>query len=319
MNTLQSSTKMRFVGFIRCQKLTSSILSLLILALLIPSSTNAQEEEEKKKKVVCSTTQVADFARNVVGDRWEVFCVLSSAEDPHTYEVRLTDSELVAEADLCLQNGWNLEGHGWMEKLAQQSNKPIRSCVEGVEPLEFDEDGKTVNDPHAWLAPANAKIYVDNIVEAVSEIDPDNAEEYQARAQLYIIQLKALDNWINRQLATLPANQRVLVTHHDAFGYFCKRYDFKAASPIGWTTGEMSDLGLGQRKAVVDQIRDLGVKAIFVESTINEEVIQGIAKEAGAKVGGKLYSDAMGETDSAGETYLGMMRENVLTIISALR
>ena len=301
------------------KKFASAILAILLLAVLIPASGIAQDGDAPRKKVVCSTTQVADFTRNVVGDRWEVICVLSSAEDPHTYEVRLSDSELVAEADLCLQNGWNLEGHGWMEKLAQQSNKPIRSCVEGVAPLEFTENGETVNDPHAWLDPANAAIYVNNIVEAVSEIDPEHADEYAARGQLYKIQLVALNNWINRQFATLAANQRVLITHHDAFEYFCKRYQFEAASPIGINTGEMADLGIGKRKAIVDQIRDLGVKAIFIESTINEEVIQGIAREAGAQVGGKLYSDAMGETGSAGETYLGMMRENVLTIVNALK
>lgn len=313
------SPEMPFFQLFLSKKLSVSILAVLLLAVLTPANGIAQEGEAQKKKVVCSTTQVADFTRNVVGDRWEVVCVLSSAEDPHTYEVRLSDSELVAEADLCLQNGWNLEGHGWMEKLAEQSNKPIRSCVDGVAPLEFSENGETVNDPHAWLDPANAAIYVDNIVVAVSEIDPEHSDEYAARGQLYKIQLVALNNWINRQFATLAANQRVLITHHDAFGYFCKRYQFQSASPIGWTTGEMSDLGIGKRKAVVDQIRELGVKAIFIESTINEEVVQGIAKEAGTKIGGKLYSDAMGETDSAGETYLGMMRENVLTIVNALK
>lgn len=302
----------------RCQKFTCIALLILFLVFLLSPNAHGQDEAEKKT-AVCSTTQVADFTRNIVGDRWNVVCILSAGEDPHTYPGRLSDAKLVATADLCLQNGWNLEGHGWMEKLAVQAGKPIRSCVDGIEPLELEEDGETVKDPHAWLDPANAATYVNNILAGVSEVDPEHAEEYAARAELYKIQLVALNNWINRQLVTLPANQRVLITHHDAFGYFCNRYQFKSASPVGWTTGEMSDLGVGRRKAIVDQIRDLGVKAIFVESTVNEEVIAGIAKEAGAVVGGKLYSDAMGEPGSAGETYIGMMRENILKIVQSLK
>lgn len=296
-----------------------SKLIFIICLLVTCFSTGTNSFGQEKKVVVCSTTQVADFTRNVVGDRWEVICVLAAGEDPHTYETGSDDAANVARADLCLDNGWNLEGHHWMRRLAENSGKPIQSCVERVRPLELQEEDSVVKDPHAWFNPANAAIYVDNIVKAVSQVDPDHADEYQARALLYKTQLVALDNWINRQLATLPANQRVLITHHDAFGYFCQRYRFKSISPFGWTTAELTDLGVTQRKAVIDQIRESAVKAIFVETTINEELLQGIARDSGVKIGGKLYSDAMGAEGSAGETYLGMMRENVLTMVQALK
>ncbi len=306
---------------VRKDNATSILLSLLAFAWVSCSNQLApsQEPSVEKKVVVCSTTQVADFTRNVVGDRWDVICVLAPAEDPHTYETGPDDAADVSSSDLCLDNGWNLEGRDWMRGMAEEAGKPIHSCIEGVNALELEDHEVTIKDPHAWFSPANAAIYIDNIVKAVSSVDPDHAMEYEARAMLYKTQLVALDNWIQRQLSILPSNQRVLISHHDAFGYFCNRYQFKSFSPFGWTTAELTDLGVDQRQKVVESIRDYAVKAIFVETTIDEKTIRLIAREAGVVIGGKLYSDAMGTKDSAGETYIGMMRENVLTIVQSLK
>ncbi|MDB4778208.1 zinc ABC transporter substrate-binding protein [bacterium] len=306
---------------VRIDQTTTILLSLLAFAWVscLNQYASSQEPAGEKKVVVCSTTQVADFTRNVVGDRWKVICVLAPAEDPHTYETLPEDAANVTNADLCLDNGWNLEGRDWMRGMADAAGKPIHSCIEGVQALELQDHDQTIKDPHAWFSPANAAIYIDNIVKAVSSVDPDNAMEYKARAMLYKTQLVALDNWIQRQLSTLPSNQRVLISHHDAFGYFCARYQFKSFSPFGWTTAELTDLGVDQRQKVVESIRDLAVKAIFVETTIDEKTIKLVAREAGVVIGGKLYSDAMGTKNSAGETYIGMMRENVLTIVQSLK
>ena len=293
------------------------ILLTLLVLFLFGSTTLAQTD---KKVVVCSTTQVADFARNVVGDRWVVHGVLAAGEDPHTYETGADDSRAVANADLCLDNGWHLEGNDWMRRLADLCGTPVVSCIDGIEPLELEEDdGTMINDPHAWFSPANAATYVDNICSAVCELDPDHAEEFKARAELYKIQLVALERWIQRQLAQIPGNQRILVTHHDAFGYFCTQYGFQAFSPQGWTTSELIDVTITDKKAIVDKIRELGVRSIFVETTINRELLDEIARDAGVQVGGKLYSDAMGAEGNAAETYIGMMRENVLTLVRSLK
>ena len=296
----------------------SWMLAVFCISIVFSCSASANEE---KLVVVCSTTQTADFARQIVGDRWEVQCVLGPGEDPHTYEVGTDDVALVARADLCLQNGWNLEGHGWMKDLAETAGKPIVSCIEGVKPLDLNlkEGGQTVKDPHAWFDPKNAVIYVNNITEAVCKIDPDGADGYRERSDLYTRQLRLLSGWIKKSISDIPANQRVLITHHDAFGYFCNAFEFKPVSPVGWTTGEFAEVTLGARKGIIDQIRDSGVNAVFIETSTNEQLIEEIARDAGVKVGGKLYSDAMGPEDSAGETYIGMMRENVLTIKQALR
>lgn len=284
-----------------------------------PVVTVAQEGDSKKLVVVCSTTQIADFTRNIVGDRWEVICVLAPGEDPHTYEVGNDDLLSVKQADLCLENGWNLEGHAWMTNLATTAGKPIATCVTGVEPLKIDMDGESVNDPHAWFSTANAMIYVANIKNAVSKIDPENSSEYEARAALYLIQIRSLNHWISEQVNAIPKARRILVTHHDAFGYFSQAYGFQAISPVGWTTGEMAGVAVDQKQKIVNQIRELGVKSIFVETSTNRELLDDIARETGISVGGELYSDAMGEADSAGETYIGMMRENVLTIVKHLK
>ncbi|MDG1875156.1 MAG: zinc ABC transporter substrate-binding protein [Mariniblastus sp.] len=296
------------------------IWSLAVLLTSLCTSSFAQTENEQTKRViVCSTTQIADFTRQIVGDRWEVVCVLAPGEDPHTYEVGADDSFSVQRADLCIENGWNLEGHGWMANLARDASKPIVTCVDNIEPLKINEESAPVNDPHAWFDTKNASTYVINIRNAISKLDPEHAEEYAARTELYLIQLRALNHWIQQQVNAIPKARRILVTHHDAFGYFGKAYGFKAISPVGWTTGELSGVSVGARQEIVKQIRDLGVKSIFVETSINRETLDGIARETGISIGGELYSDAMGARGTAGETYIGMMRENVLTIVNHLK
>ncbi len=294
------------------------LLSVITLfGIFMPSALIAQDQS--KKVLVCSTTQVADFAQNIVGDRWEVVCVLGPAEDPHTYEVGADDGVAVSRADLCAENGWNLEGHDWMNNLATSAGKPIVTCVEGVEPLKTAGNGAYVYDPHAWFNPKNAIIYVNNICDAVCQIDPEHADEYRARQELYIRQLNLLNGWVLKTVNEIPVNQRLLVTHHDAFGYFCEAFNFKSVSPLGWTTAELTEVTPEQRQNVVTQIRESGVKAIFVETSINRQLVEGISRDAGVAIGGELYSDAMGSTGSAGETYIGMIRENVLTIVQALK
>lgn len=272
-------------------------------------------------RLVASTTQAADLARQIVGDRCEVVCILKAGVNPHVYQPVPGDSRLVESADLCIQNGLHLEGKNWMASLARDNgDKPLVTATDGVQPLDLEYEGETIKDPHAWFDPRNAALYVNNIVKALVELDPAAAGEYRARADLYLRQLGVLDAWIERQVSRIPPERRILVTSHDAFNYLAARYGFKVRSPVGWSTG--SEIGGGmtpdRRRTVVASIREFRVPAIFVETSVNPKMIRQIAEEAGVAVGGELYSDAMGEEDSAGETYVGMMRENVLTIVHAL-
>lgn len=277
---------------------------------------------QEKKVIVCSTTQTADFARQIVGDRWQVKSILASGQDPHLYEIRPGDAAVVAKADLCIENGWHLEGKDWMRTLAGRAGKPLVTAVTGVEPLDLEDDGKKFHDPHAWFSPKNAAIFVRNIAHAVSELDPAHEKEYRARAELYLSQLRTLHLWAAQQINQIPVEQRILVTSHDAFNYFCREYGFQSAAPAGWSTaGEEAGGGVTseRRRAATESIRKFGVKAIFVETSVNPELIREIAADAGVEVGGQLYSDSMGAPGTAGETYLGMMRENILTIVEALK
>lgn len=295
---------------------------LLVFALgVLATPLAAQEKPTEKKIVVCSTTQVADFARQVVGEHWEVKCILAPGQDPHLYPVTSKDARLIASADLCLENGWHLEGKDWMRTLASDAGKDIVTCTRGIKPYELEEKGNTFHDPHAWFTPKNATVYVRNILYAVSKKDPSHKKEYEARAELYLEQLRALHIWTVRQVSAIPANRRILVTSHDAFNYFCREYGFDAKAPAGWSTG--AEIGGGittdRKRETIESIRRFGVKAIFIETSVRPTLIEEIAKEAGVKVGGKLYSDSMGMKGTLGETYLGMMRENVLTIVQALK
>jgi len=295
------------------------ILAGLVLAMTVGGARAADDAE--RLRLVCSTTQVTDFVRQVVGDRCEVHGILAPGADPHLYETKPGDAQLVAKADLCFDNGLHLEGKDWMRVLAETAGKRVVTCTEGIQPLEMKDGGESYHDPHAWFSITNAATYVNNILRAMIEIDPEGKDEYTARARLYLDQLRALHLWVQREVAAIPPSKRILVTSHDAFQYFCAEHGFKSAAPVGWSTGEEIGAGLtpAKRKATVDSIRGFGVKAIFVETSVNPKLIREIASEAGVSIGGELYSDSMGTPGSAGETYIGMMRENVLTIVRALK
>ncbi len=299
---------------------------LLWLGCFVPMAT-AQEEGEigQPRIAVCSTTQVADFARQVVGDRWKVISILAPGQDPHLYQTTPRDVEIVSRADVCLENGLHLEGNDWMRLLAEDAGKPLITCAAGVAPLqiEVEKEGETLQipDPHSWFTPQNGAVYVRNIYRGIAQLDPDHEQEYLARTELYLGQLRALHTWILKEVNAIARPRRILVTSHDAFGYFCQQYGFRSAAPTGWSTGQEIGGGLtpARRQQAVDSIRQFGVKAIFVETSVNPKLIREIAKEAGVRIGGRLYSDSMGTAGSAGETYIGMMRENVLTIVAALK
>jgi manganese/iron transport system substrate-binding protein len=234
---------------------------------------------------------------------------------------------MVLGSDLCLENGLHLEGKSWMATLAKDAGKPLVTTTDGIQPLTISDGGESIPDPHAWFSPRNVAVYTNNIVRAISALDPDNKSEYEARAKLFLQQLRVLDAWIREQVSQIPTQKRILVTTHDAFNYFCTEFRFNAKNnylsiaPVGWSTG--AEVGAGmtpeRRRLVVQSIKESGAPAIFVETSVNPKQIREIAKETGVAIGGELYSDSMGPEGSAGETYIGMMRENVLLIVNALR
>lgn len=300
---------------------------LIICFSLALTGSAIGKNDKAPVKVVTSTTQIADFARQIMGDRAEVVSVLAPGADPHTYQPTPDDVQLVLQADICIENGMHLEGKSWMATLAKDAEKPLITATTGLQPLEIGEGDQKILDPHAWFSPRNVALYVNNIARGMAVYYPDHKTEFQARAKLYLQQLRVLDAWVREQVNIIPPQRRILVTTHDAFNYFCREYkfnannDFLSIAPVGWSTG--AEVGAGitpeRRRMVVKSIKEAGAPAIFVETTINPKQIREIARETGVKIGGELYSDSMGPEGSAGETYIGMMRENVLLIVNALK
>jgi manganese/iron transport system substrate-binding protein len=298
------------------------IFYFLVILLVASFSVFAQAEKAKKPLIVCSLPQLADFARQIVGDDCEVKSVVAPGVDPHEYQPRPTDAELIKSADLCVENGLYMEGSGssdWMETLAKNAGKPLVICTNGLNPLELTEEGKKISDPHAFHSPKAAALYVNNILKGVSRLLPDKKKDFEARADLYLQELKALDGWIRKQVASIPPSERVLVTNHDAFGYYCNEFGFKIDALLGWNAVEQNGMNPESRAKVVDFIKKSHVKAIFVETTLNPKTMDEIGKDAGVRIGGTLCSDTTGPAGSAAGTYIGMMRENTLTIVDALK
>ncbi|WP_462270581.1 metal ABC transporter solute-binding protein, Zn/Mn family [Desulfobacter sp.] len=300
-------------------------LLIFNLTLFFTGFTGATEL--KKPLIVASTTQIADFARQVAGDQALVKSILAPGADPHTYNVTPDDVQIVLGADLCIENGLHLEGKNWMSTLAKDAQKPLITATNGIQALSISQGGQSIPDPHAWFSPKNVAVYVNNITRGIIALDPGNKALYRARAKLFLQQLRVLDAWIREQINVISPQQRILVTTHDAFNYFCREYrlneqnDFLSIAPVGWSTG--AEVGAGitpkRRRKVIESIKASGAPAIFVETTINPKQIREIAKETGVKIGGALYSDSMGPKGSAAETYIGMMRENTLLIVNSLK
>ena len=300
---------------------------LLIFNLTILFTGYTDATELTKPVIVASTTQIADFARQVAGDQALVKSILAPGADPHTYNVTPDDVQIVLGADLCIENGLHLEGKNWMSTLAKDAKKTLITATDGIQALSISQGGRPIPDPHAWFSPKNVVVYVNNITRGIIALDPGNKALYRARAKLFLQQLRVLDAWIKEQINTISPQQRILVTTHDAFNYFCREYrlneknDFLSIAPVGWSTG--AEVGAGitpeRRRKVIESIKASGAPAIFVETTINPKQIREIAKETGVKIGGELYSDSMGPEGSAGETYIGMMRENTLLIVNAFK
>lgn len=297
----------------------------IIFCIVLPLS--ASFSAEKKLTVIASTTQIADFSRNIAGDLWDVKCILAPGADPHTYMPAPEDARAVMAADLALQNGLNLEGKNWMANLVKDSGKKLVTCTDGIKLVLISESGAEVRDPHAWFSTGNASVYVTNIMNAFIEMDKRNEGVYRANASLYIRQLRVLDSWIKERFSLISVEKRILVTSHDAFNYFCREYGFNhsngylSLAPVGWSTG--SEVGAGmtpqRRKDVVYSIKNSGAAAVFFETSVNPKVMGEIARESGVRIGGSLYSDSMGNPGTGGESYIGMMRENANTIFEALR
>lgn len=279
-------------------------------------------------QVVATDSILGDLTQNVGGEAIGLTTLVGPGSDTHTFEASPADTAALARADLVVEIGLGYEG--WLDDLYAASESTAERVVvtEGLALLAAGEEHEQEEaehehgeyDPHVWHSVANAILMVRAIGDALAAADPANAATYQANADAYIAELQALDQWVFEQVATLPAERRKLVTSHDTLSYFAERYGFEmVGTALGSTSTETADPSAGAMAALVEAIRAAGVPAIFAEEVASSEVMQQIAAEAGVPLGPPLYSDALGEAGSEGDSYLKMMRYNVTAIVNTLR
>lgn len=279
--------------------------------------------------VVASFSILGDMTARVGGDRVVVTTLVGPDGDAHVYEPTPDDVRAVAAAKLLVVNGLGFEG--WMDRLAGASGYagPVVVASKGVAPREMaeeehaDAEGHDHHghdhhgiDPHAWQDVANAVTYVKNIAAGLDAADPAGKATYDANAAAYVAELEALDAEVRAALATLPADRRRIITSHDAFGYFGAAYGLRLSAPEGVSTE--AEASAADVAALIRQIRADAVPAIFVENIKDRRLIDQIAAETDAAVGGELYTDALSDKDGPAPTYVEMIRHNVKTLAEAL-
>lgn len=267
-------------------------------------------------EVVATTMQLQDFARQVGGDRVEVTGILGPEDEPHEYEPTPDDADALASADLVVENGADLDG--WLADL--QENAPddvvVVTAVEGIDLLPAEEEG-FAGDPHAWHDPALAARMVGAIAVGLSEADPEGAATYAANAERYARELEAMAAEIEAIFAPVPPAERLLVTSHDAFGYFVRAFDITQVGSVLPSVTTETEPSAKQVQQLVDDIRDAGVTVVFTEEAVDPRLEEQVAEEAGARVDASLYADVLGEPGSEGETFIGAQLANARAMAKA--
>jgi len=269
----------------------------------------------QKKVVTSSASMIWDMVANIAGDKVENRLIVPIGGDPHIYDPTPADAQKVATSDLMFINGLTFEG--WITELIDNSGTKGKTITvtDGLTPIASSEY-ENAYDPHAWMDVNMAQTYIDNIKNGLVEMDPANKAHYETNHAAYSKKLKELDSYIEKRIKEIPENQRLIITSHDAFSYYGKRYGLDVQGIIGISTeseAQTSDL-----TRIVKAIKSSGVPAVFVESTINPKLIKQIATDNGVSIGGSLYADSIGEKGSRGSTYYDMLKSNTDVIVDAL-
>lgn len=286
----------------------------IIISIICGIATNSYAETQKLR-IVGTTTFIADMAKNIAGERGDVISLMPIGGDPHIYEPIPEDADKIAKADLIFKNGLTLEG--WLDEMIENSGTRgiIITLSEGVKPIGSDIH-KEATDPHAWMSVKNALIYISNIKAALSAADPKNSGYYEGNYIRYKNELENLDGFIRQQVEKIPPKNRIIVTSHDAFRYFGNEYGMKVESVLGTSTD--SEVRFEDIKHLTDVLDQAKIPAIFVESTINPKLMVQISGDRKIKIGGKLFADSLGDTESGADTYINMIRHNIGVITEGL-
>jgi zinc/manganese transport system substrate-binding protein len=291
------------------------LLAAGVAALLVSSPAVARS----KIKVVATFSILGDLVKNVGGNRVEVATLVGPDGDAHVFSPSPADAKMLAAAKLVVVNGLGFEG--WITRLVEASGTKASTVVasKGINARNMeDEDhpGKTQIDPHAWQSIANARVYVANIRDGLSAADPAGKEIYAANAKAYLAKLIVLEREVRDAVNKIPADRRKIITSHDAFGYFGAAYRMEFIAPEGVSTE--SAVSAKDVAKIITQIRKQKIPAVFLENVSDPRLMQQIARETGARIGGRLYSDALSGPGGSAGSYIDMMRHNVRTLSAAL-
>lgn len=302
-------------------------LILALCAVLFTSCDQGNSSKKGDKLYIVTTTQmIADAVRNIAGDKAEVVSLMGPGIDPHFYKATQGDLKKLTDADIIFYNGLHLEGkmQDVFEKFAKK--KTVIAVTKDIPKEELivssDQGEEIIYDPHVWHDAALWSMVTIPIKDALLKWNSLADLSYQSRAEDYFKELNNLDNKLRQEIASIPKEQRLLITSHDAFNYYGKTYDIEVQGLQGIST--VSEIGIKDITKMVDLIIKRKVKAVFVESSVNERnlqaVIQGCKKKGWeVKVGGTLFSDAMGDDDTPEGTYVGMIQHNTNAIVNALK
>jgi zinc/manganese transport system substrate-binding protein len=281
----------------------------------------AQEPATPRLKVIASFSILADFVKNVGGDRVEIAALVGPNGNAHVYAPSPADAKRVADAKIVFVNGLGFEG--WLDRLVKASGTKAAIVVAstGIKPRERGTDSDHDHDhgradPHAWQSVANAKLYVTNIRAALIAADPAGKPTYEANAAAYLAKLDALEREVRDVIGKVPAERRRVITSHNAFGYFADAYGVVFTAPQGVSTE--SEASAKDVAAIIAQVRKQKVAAVFLENVTDPRLVRQIAGETGAKIGGTLYSDALTDDKGDATTYIELIRHNLKQLASAL-
>jgi zinc/manganese transport system substrate-binding protein len=297
--------------------------ALAALLALTPAGARAQDKNQDKIKVIASFSILADLVRNVGGDRVDVSALVGPNGNAHVYAPSPADARKVADAKAVFVNGMGFEG--WLDRLVKASGTKAKIVVvtKGVAPRgsggghghgHKHDHGKS--DPHAWQSVANAKIYVDNIRDALIAIDPAGKATYAANAVAYRGKLDALEREVKDTIAKLPADRRTVITNHDSFAYFGGAYGVNFTAPQGVSTE--AEASAKDVAAIIQQVKRRKAAAVFMENVTDPRLLKQIANETGVKIGGTLYSDALTDENGEAPTYIDLIRHNLKQLTNAL-
>ena len=308
----------------KSRSLTLTLLAATLLAACAsapPAATfrPAQGDASSGLRVLAAETFLADLAQNVAGDRLKVDSLLRPNIDPHEFQPTPQDAIKIAESQMLIVNGLGYET--WLTKDLRNSGSQHLVVVasEGLSPTPDPSGEHPDGDPHMWMNPLNVIHYVENIRDGLSKIDPAGKDVYAANADAYISKLKDLDQWVKNEVAQVPAEKRLLVTNHDALGYFAQAYDFKIVGAVIPSVTTEASPSAQQMAALIETIKSSGAPAIFLDVGENQKLAQQIGSESGAKIVTDLYVESISTSDGSAPTYIDMIKHDVSVIVDALK